>query len=228
MQKKTGIRLAMSSAVIQLIVLAAIAIFLILRLRNVLGSRDGYEKPVVVERPAPADARNFEVIEGGPDHDIVDHVPEGSDAAAALAQMKRLEPSFNVAQFLQGARSAYEMILMAFETGDIEKVRPFLSADVYAAFEGAVADRKARGLDVHAEFLGLRELVLSEARLDAATKEAELTVRFGSELISSAKDAAGNVVEGDPRSARKQRDVWTFSRTMGRDDPNWQLVATGG
>lgn len=218
----------MSSAVIQLIVLAAIAIFLILRLKNVLGTRDGYEKPVVLDRPTPAERRNFEVIDGGPDRDIIDHVPEGSDAAAALAQMKKIEPAFNVAQFLQGARSAYEMILMAFETGDLEKVKPFLSPDVYAAFEQAVSARAARGLDVHAEFLGLRELVLSDATFDEATKDAELTVRFGAELISSAKDGSGAVVEGDPRTPRKQRDVWTFARRMGSTDPNWLLVATGG
>lgn len=218
----------MSSAVIQLIVLAAIAIFLILRLKNVLGTRDGYEKPVVLDRPTPAERRNFEVIEGGPDRDIIDHVPEGSAAAAALAQMKQIESAFNVAQFLQGARSAYEMILMAFETGDLEKVKPFLSPEVYAAFDQVVSARKAQGLDVHAEFLGLRELVLSEATFDATSKEAELTVRFGAELISSAKDGTGAVVEGDARTPRKQRDVWTFARTMGSADPNWLLVATGG
>jgi len=219
----------MSNAVIQLIVLAGIAIFLILRLKNVLGTRDGFEKPIVpLEKPEPAERRAFEVIEGGPDRDIIDHVPEGSDAAVALAQMKRLEPDFSVAEFLKGARGAYEMIVMAFETGDLEKVRPFLSPDVFDAFNGAVQDRAARGLEVQAEFVGLRELVLSEASLDPATQEAEITVRFGGELISVARDAAGNVVEGDPRAPRKQRDVWTFARKMASADPNWQLVATGG
>ncbi|KEO54292.1 Tim44/TimA family putative adaptor protein [Thioclava pacifica] len=219
----------MSGAVIQLIVLAAIAIFLILKLKSVLGTREGYEKPIIPETaPDSAPKRDFDVIEGGPDHDIIDNVPEGSTAAVALAAMKRVEPQFSVSQFLQGARGAYEMILMAFETGDLEKVKPFLAPEVYEAFETAVNARKEQGLDVQAEFLGLRELVLSDADFDHTTNEAEVTVRFGAEIISVARNAAGEVVEGDPKTPRKQRDIWTFARTMGANDPNWQLVATGG
>lgn len=218
----------MSSAVIQLLVLAGIAIFLILRLRSVLGTREGFERPpAALPAEGKKSRRDFEVIEGGPDRDITDHAPEGSDAARALAAMKLAEPSFSVSEFLQGARGAYEMILMAFETGDIEKIRPFLSQDVYDTFEQVVAERKARGLTVTSQFLGLRELALQDADFDRQTGEAEIRVRFLGELISSARDASGTVVEGDPKSARKQRDVWTFARTMGANDPNWELVATG-
>lgn len=219
----------MSNAVIQLIVLAAIAIFLIIRLKNVLGTRDGYEDPVVpMERPEPVERKGFEVIEGGPDADIADHVAVDSPAGQALAKMKAAEPSFQVNAFLQGARGAYEMILMAFETGDLEKVRPFLAPEVFAAFDGVVQDRQAKGLKTEAEFVGLRELVLQNAEFDPASREGEITVRFGGELISVVRDSAGAVVEGDPRSPRKQRDIWTFARKMGASDPNWQLVATGG
>lgn len=218
----------MGNAIIQLIVLAAVAIFLVLRLKNVLGTREGYEEPIVPREGGLRERPNLEVIEGGPDRDIVDHVPEGSDAAVALAQMKRVEPSFGVASFLQGSRAAYEMILMAFEKGELAPVKPFLAPEVYEAFEEAVAARKARGLQVQAEFLGLRELVLSDASFDVQSREAELTVRFGGELISVARDSAGTVVEGDPKAPRKQRDSWTFARVMGSPDPNWQLVATGG
>ena len=217
----------MSNVLIQLLVLAGIAIFLILRLRSVLGTREGFEKPPV---PAPLpDARKgkFEVIEGGSDRDITDHVAEGSDAARALAEMKKAEPSFSLSGFLGGARGAYEMILTAFEKGDLDSVTPFLSADVNEAFSEAVAARKARGLTVTAEFLGLREVSLQNAELDPRTHEAEITVRFASELISAARDASGEVVEGNPKEVRRQRDVWTFGRTMGAADPNWQLVATG-
>ncbi|SOC08008.1 predicted lipid-binding transport protein (Tim44 family) [Rhodobacter sp. JA431] len=219
----------MSSALLELVILAAIALFLIFRLKNVLGTREGFENEIEpLERPSRRETTSFEVIEGGPDRDIVDHVPEGSDAAVALAQMKRVEPSFEVATFLQGSRAAYEMILMAFEKGDLEPVRPFLAPEVFDAFEAAVQDREDRGLTVQAEFLGLRELTLTDASFDTNTREAEVTVRFGGELISVARDAAGTVVEGDPKVPRKQRDSWTFARTMGSADPNWQLVATGG
>jgi predicted lipid-binding transport protein (Tim44 family) len=218
----------MTSAVIQLLVLAAIAIFLILRLRNVLGSREGFEKPVAPTRLPEERKGRFEVIEGGPDRDITDHVPDGSDAARALAAMKQAEPSFSVSEFLTGARGAYEMILMAFEKGDLSRVRPFLSPDVHDAFSEVVAARAARGLTVAAEFLGIREVSLQDAEFDRATGEGEVTVRFASELTSVARNAAGEVVEGDPKEVRRQRDVWTFARKMGSNDPNWQLVATGG
>jgi predicted lipid-binding transport protein (Tim44 family) len=219
----------MTNAVIQLIVLAGIAIFLIVRLKNVLGSREGFEKPdAPFELPNEnAARRSFEVIEGGLDPDISDHVPDGSDAASALAEMKRVEPSFSVSEFLQGARGAYEMILMAFEKGEIESVRLFLAPEVYAAFDDVVAQRVQQGLTVHAEFIGLRELALADAEFDPKTNEAEISVRFLGELISAARDSAGQIVEGDPKSPRKQRDVWTFARKMGSNDPNWQLVATG-
>ncbi|KFI28855.1 Tim44/TimA family putative adaptor protein [Paenirhodobacter enshiensis] len=219
----------MSDAVIKLVVLAAVAIFLILRLRSVLGTRDGFEKPVAPpEVPRPVERQAFEVVENGPDTDITDHVAEDSDAAKALTAMKLVEPSFSVSEFLKGARQAYEMILMAFETGEIDKVRSFLSPEVAGAFDAAVAERKAKGLDIHADFMGLTELTLSAASFDRGSNLAEITIRFGAELISAAKDASGTVVEGDPKMPRKQRDVWTFSRTMGSADPNWVLAATGG
>ena len=112
--------------------------------------------------------------------------------------------------------------------GEIDKVRSFLSPEVAGAFDAAVAERKAKGLDIHADFMGLTELTLSAASFDRGSNLAEITIRFGAELISAAKDASGTVVEGDPKMPRKQRDVWTFSRTMGSADPNWALAATGG
>lgn len=217
----------MNSPILQLLVLAGIAIFLVLRLRSVLGTREGFEKP---PQPAQSEARSrahdFEVIDGGPDHDIIDHVAENSDAAAALAMMKRIEPSFSVSEFLSGARGAYEMILMGFERGTIQELEPFLADDVYETFAEVVAQREAQGLTIEAEFVGVRELTLADATFDEGSHLAEITVRYVGELTSVVKDAEGEVLEGSPTAVKRQKDVWTYARHMGIDDPNWKLVAT--
>jgi predicted lipid-binding transport protein (Tim44 family) len=219
----------MNSSLLSLLVLAGIAIFLILRLRSVLGTREGFEKPAARPEPMRREPRrDFEVIEGGPDNDIIDHVEDGSDAAKALAAMKLAEPGFSVQEFLHGARGAYEMILMAFERGEIDELRKFLAADVLESFESVIRQREAQGLTIAAEFVGVRELTLQNATYDRDTQEGEITVRFVGELTSVVKNADGEIVEGDSTEIKRQRDVWTFARTMGRDDPNWVLVATDG
>jgi predicted lipid-binding transport protein (Tim44 family) len=218
----------MNGSLIQLLVLAGIAIFLILKLRSVLGTRDGFEKPPIpLDEVRPRVRRDFEVIEGGADRDITDHVPEGSDAARALQAMKQAEPSFAVTPFLQGARSAYEMILMAYERGDLDSIRPFLADDVEASFAEAIAARDHDGLTVEASFVGMKELALQDATFYKDSGMAEISVRFVGEQTYVVRNKAGEIVEGNPREIKRQRDIWTFARRMGADDPNWQLVATG-
>lgn len=218
----------MESSLIQLLVLAGIAVFLILKLRSVLGTREGFEKPqVTIDTSAPTKRKNFKVIEGGPDLDITDHIAEGSDSARALAAMKAAEPSFGVGEFLRGSRAAYEMIVMAFERGDLDSIRPFLADEVEATFAQAINAREQAGLTTEAKFLGIRDLALAEAEFDTTTKSAEITVRFTGELTSVTRNKAGDIVEGSTSEIKRQRDVWTFSRRMGVQDPNWQLVATG-
>ncbi len=217
----------MNSPILQLLVLAGIAVFLILRLKSVLGTRDGFEKP---SKPVTSDTsprRDFEVIEGGPDRDIVDHVAEDSPAAKALAQMKRQEADFSVSEFLSGARGAYEMILMGFEGGELADIKPFLSDDVYETFAQVVEARKKEGLHIEAEFIGVRELTLQDASFDELTKTADITVRYVGELTSVVRDRSGEIIEGSETEIKRQKDVWTFSRKMGTNDPNWQLAATG-
>ncbi len=218
----------MNGSLIQLLVLAGIAIFLILKLRSVLGTRDGFEKPPIpLDEVRPRVRRDFEVIEGGADRDITDHVADGSDAARALLAMKQAEPSFVVTPFLDGAKGAYEMILMAFERGELDSIRPFLADDVEASFAEAIAARDHDGLTVEASFVGMKELVLHEATFDPDSKMAEISVRFVGEQTYVVRNKVGEIVEGNPREIKRQRDIWTFARRMGSDDPNWQLVATG-
>ena len=222
----------MSSQVIQIVILAGIALFLVLQLRKVLGTRSGYEPPKSVEpngtRRTANEGPDLEVIDGGgEDHDISTFVDPQSDAGQALASMKRREPSFSVGEFTGGARMAYEMILMAFEGGDLTDVEGFLSDDVKQSFQGAIDDRANQGLSIDANFIGVREVKIRAAELNDETGESSVTVRFVGELTSVVRDLEGSIVEGDPNEIKRQTDTWTFARTMGADDPNWVLVATG-
>ena len=218
----------MNSPLIQILVLAGIAVFLILRLKSVLGTREGFEKPPLQQQ---SDAKNvrrdFEVIDGGPDRDITDHVAEDSDQAQTLSAMKRVEPSFSVSEFVHGARGAYEMIVMGFEKGNLDEIQPFLSEEVFESFVSVVADREDKGLTIEAEFVGVRETTLSDAHFDKDTNQAEITVRFVGELTSVVRDRGGDVIEGSPNTVKRQKDSWSFARVMGSGDPNWLLVATG-
>jgi|TARA_B110000908_G_C10255863_1_gene455434 predicted lipid-binding transport protein (Tim44 family) len=218
----------MNSPLIQLLVLAAIAVFLILRLKNVIGTREGFEKPPL---PVPQEERSspaFEVIEGGPDLDITDHFDEGTAQARALAEMKRIEPSFNVTDFLAGGRGAYEMIVMGYENGELDNIKPILSEEIYESLVDGVASREDQGLTIEASFIGVREMSLENVTIDPDTTEAEMTLKFVAEVTQAVRNAEGEIVEGSLTDAKKQKDTWVFSRQMGSDDPNWFLVSTDG
>ena len=220
----------MSPAVLQLIVLAGIAVFLFIRLRGVLGTRDGFEPKIDRSASAPASKKDqaFEVLEGGLDRDITDHVEMDSPSGQALAKMKSIEPEFSVSEFQSGARQAYEMILMAFEGDDLDTLKQFLAPDVYESFASVIETRQEAGLTVNANFVGVREMKIMDARFDDGSNEGEITMKFVGELVSYVEDAKGKVVEGGRDAIKRQSDVWTFARKFGSNDPNWELVATGG
>ena len=162
-------------------------------------------------RPSAATAV-FEVIEGGSvDPDIADFTDPESPAGQALAAMKRVDPNFNVADFSHGARAAYEMIVMAYENGDLETLRQYLSPEVYEPFAAAIEARNAKGYTVEATFAGVREVKLADARFDPATNEADVTMRFVGELTSVVRDPEGRIVEGAPNELKQQKDIWTFT-----------------
>ena len=217
----------MNMQLIQLLALAGIAVYLILKLRGVLGTRDGHEAPRNKSVSPEAKRQKFEVIDGGSDPDVADHAEEDSDVGRALLAMKSSEPSFSVTEFLQGSKGAYEMILMAFENADLSSVKSFLSDEVYGAFESVVKERESQGLVIEAEFRGVLEIGLMSATFDAGNGLAEIDVRFVCKLISVVRDRDGKIVEGSETEEKRQRDVWTFARAMDASNPNWQLVATG-
>ena len=217
----------MSDPMFQLVILGVIALFVILRLRSVLGTRSGFEhtnvpKPTFQKEKTPTEENDNRI-----DRDIADYVSVDSPSGKALSQMKKAESNFLVTEFIQGAGQAYEMILIAFEEGDRDGLRPFLADDVYDSFESVITEREKAQLNIDATFIGLREIKLMSAEYDWRAKEGEITLSLVAELTTVVKNINDEIIEGDKNKIKKQKDTWTFSRIMGNDNPNWTLVATG-
>lgn len=222
----------MGSNVIELLVLFALAVVVLYRLKTVIGTRTGHEAPPEFLRRQQQEARNDEQPQ--PIHDIRP-VPEEDDftgtpesGRASVQAIRKIEPGFSTAEFLTGARAAYEMILKAYDEGDRNTLRSLLAPDVFSAFKEGIEAREAAGLRVDSRFIGVRDARAEEITFDPDTKIADITIRFVSELITTVRDAENRVVEGDPNEIHRQTDHWTFSREMGSADPNWLLTGTGG
>ena len=224
------------------IIFLALAVFIFLRLRNVLGQRTGDERP-------PFDRAARDVLRGAPDNVVampgktIDQAPlapsadpavvpdrwkgiaeSGSVLARGLDQIAVSDPSFDAQHFLSGAKSAYEMIVLAFANGDRRALKDLLSPEVYEGFETAIKEREQRGERVETRFASIdkAEIVNAETR----DRSAQITIRFVSQMISVTRDKAGTVVDGNPEKLTDVTDVWTFARDIASRDPNWKLVGT--
>ena len=215
---------------LQIFILAAVAIFLFWRLRAVLGSRDGFEKTIreikessdVVSNPNVTD----KIKKDGPDDDIFDYVEENSKNAQVFKKMKEFDSDFSVNKFVSGAKMAYEIILMAFERGDTEKLKTLLEKKVLTSFKSVIDKRKKDGFIVDAKFIGMRDIRIINASFNQKTKIANVTLSFKSEITTVVKDSEGAVIEGHPDEIKKQKDTWVFTKNLSDKSPVWFLKST--
>ncbi|HZP10447.1 Tim44/TimA family putative adaptor protein [Methyloceanibacter sp.] len=226
-----------------------LAVVIFIRLRNVLGRRTGNERPPFdpysapeAKRPSPADAnepvvalprgrgRTTPMSETSvPSAEDIEarlgrHAQKDSPLGQSLTTLMRADPSFDPGHFLDGARIAYEAIVLAFAEGDRATLKELLANDVYDGFARAITDRESRGEKVESSLVGIDKADIIEAEVKNRT--AYVTVKFVSELISVTRDTEGEVVEGDPKKVREVTDIWTFCRDVASKNPNWKLVAT--
>ena len=219
---------------VQIIVLAAVAFFLFWRLRSVLGSRQGFEKlNKNVDKKTKSskinsniDDKIIDIKSTNIDEEIADYVDENSEQFKTLSELKKVEDGWQVSHFVSGAKLAYEEILMAFENGDLSKIKKLSSKDVFTAFKEVIDDRNQKGLQVEAIFGGVRDIRIKDVKLNKKNLEANITMVFQSDITYSIKDKNNKIIEGGPDKVKKQKDVWTFTRKMNSDIPNWYLTKT--
>ncbi|MFM8747653.1 MAG: Tim44/TimA family putative adaptor protein [Aestuariivirga sp.] len=226
------------------ILLLAVALVVFWRLRSVLGTRTGTEKPPFdpfgakrTESPVRQDGRDnvVRLPQGAPasgaDSDQEPAPPvwqgyaeAGSPLALGLEQVAENDPSFSPRSFLEGAKVAYEMIIDGFAKGDKASLKNLLSKEVLDGFAQAIDAREAQGQRVESRFVGIDKATLHAATLMGS--KAAVTVEFVSELISATYDRSDKVIDGDPKQIREVTDVWTFERDITSRNPNWKLVST--
>lgn len=206
------------------LIFAAIAVFVILKLRSVLGTRTGFEKKNDPFAPA---ADNRDKVIPLPDRRQQEQATMGEAKPAmdgGVAAIRRVDPSFDPERFLDGAKMAFEMILTAFAKGDEKTLEPLLAPNVFESFAADIRRRKEAGETRETTLSGIRSARLHEAKLEG--REARVTVLIVSEQTNVTRDRAGNLIDGDPKNPEVVSDLWTFARDTRSRDPNWQLVET--
>jgi len=223
---------------LEILIWAAIAGFVLYRLRGVLGRRTGNERP-------PRDSLSHESSPTGAQSDSVVALPQKSQAkhhaesrmkaqsigvdpnspiADALSRIRVADRYFEPGEFLDGAKTAYAMVIHAFAAGDEAELKPLLSKDVMANFRRAISSRVSKGETVDSHVADIIKADIKDAQLNGTS--ADITIRFESDIVRCVRDSENRVIEGDPSEPSRVIDVWTFSRDMENDDPNWTLVAT--
>lgn len=211
---------------IDLILFGMIAAFLVLRLRNVLGRRTGYERPPQAApqpqqrtAPGPTIDGRAEPAQARPARAVPD---PASPLGQTLARMKTIDRNFDPAGFLNGAEQAFRMIVTAFASGDRNTLKMLLADDTYQAFETAIAGREAAGQTQVSEIRSIQSATIEEAELRGNV--AAVAVRIVSDQVSQTVDAKGAPVVGTD-AVTEITDIWTFERDLSTQDPTWRLVA---
>ena len=219
-----------------LIVIIAIAIFVVYKYRQVLGHKTGHDVENQAHRRESRQERvvslrefQKEIEEGGP---IIDQQAEKPDDAsdkledagikANIEQMKELEPSFRLDDFMGGAKAAFEMLMEAFEKDDRTTLKQLLSDDLYREFDQELKNFAKQKQRPHTTLVSILSANLTDAALNKS--QAKLTVQFLTEQIHVVKDEAGEVVEGDVSRIEQVEDEWVFERSLKSRNPNWTIT----
>lgn len=205
-----------------LIIFIALSAFIAYRLYSVLGARTGEERQRDIEglqRAKPPEETRASDEDAAPAKPL-------PPVSAAAEPLRAADPAFDERAFLDGARSAYELIVEAFASGDLKSIRRFLSPSVFEAFRAAASARDAAGHRADLKFVGIDDAKIAAARVEGGSLIA--VTDFTSNQVRATYDRNGAIVAGDAARIEIVKDRWTFSRAVNASDPNWTLVATGG
>ena len=203
---------------VDILIFAIIAIFLVIRLRSMLGTRDGYE-----QSPEETGQNRPHPVEEAEQAKIVPLHPE-SLSGSGIKAIQEADPSFSEDGFLQGASAAFSMILQAFAEGDLSQLRRLLGYDLFNEFSEAIRERNADGETLSIHIQSIDEASIADAELVDGI--ASVTVRFVSQQTRQYRSMTGDEIVDEAAPAGPIIDLWVFERDVQLADPNWKLVET--
>lgn len=220
------------------IIFALLAIFVLWKLRSVLGTRTGNEKPPPASpffrRTIGTNDNKVVPLPGAAPPPVPSQSPNadrwkayaepGSKIAAGLDAIIAASPGFALDPFVAGAKAAYEMIVTAFASGDRQTLQNLLDKDVLDSFTAAIDAREGRGESMTTQVVSIDKVTIEDAGM--RDRLAQITLRFASKLISATHDKSGALIDGNPDKSVDMIDIWTFARDVSSRDPNWKLIAT--
>ena len=210
---------------IDILIFAAIALFLIFRLRSILGSRGGFEQKRPEQSSFDGTAQT--------DNDNVPKkiVPLRTKKAASktangqgLEAVRQADPLFKDDEFMQGAASAFSMVLQAFADGDLSTLRRLLAFELYEEFSQSIHARNKEGDQLTITVHAINDVQLTDGSVKDSI--ASVTVTFVSEQSRTVKNNSGDIVKDESEEQAVITDIWIFERDTQLDDPNWKLVET--
>lgn len=205
-----------------IIVIAAIAAFILLRYRAMLGERQGRDVP----RPKPL--QEFERVIQLPEREKASQTkqpePDYGSLAGTYVAMRAIDKQFSPEEFIAGAKQAFEMVLEAYSSGDHDTLKMLLNDATYTHFADSLNAQQAAGRTQQTTLVALKLAEVTEATLQGS--QARIAVHFVSEQVLLWRDAQGNLVEGDPSHQQRIEDHWVFERNLNHADPAWKIVET--
>lgn len=226
-----------------IVILALIAGFILLRLRSVLGQKTGNENPDFF-RPKQDDSPNnpnakptkpdviIQLVEktlkprssAEQEHDPYALKLEGTPFFQAITEIKALDPLFNVTAFVDGAKMAFEMVFDAFVKGDKQTLSMLLSEEIYADFAHNIDELAKQENKMETTLLAVNPKRIVSVVLDKNI--ARITVEFESEQVTVERGKNGEIISGDPSDVQHVVDEWLFERDVTSKNPNWKIIET--
>ncbi len=216
--------------------LMALAVFIFYKLFNSFGKNDGTEERLKERLERMAEEQQKQKTADKAEETVVhpkkartsqaEPEPLITDAAlrTKIDKIKAVDPNFSLAEFMQGAKVAFEMIVEAYSQENRDVLKDLLAEDVFKAFEKDITSREKKGLDMDVTLIAFLSQELTGATLRG--NKAKLTIDFKTEQVRVVKDDEGNIVEGDVSEIEVIEDRWTFARDLKSPNPNWMVVDT--